>query len=160
MDEIKIFNLNDMQHQIKHVAKMQYLANNAEKRGRKLSEYEYRVAHSIQGGNSGLPQTHVAMLGDKILGSVSLYHGDLHNRPDLTPWLTWLMTHPDFQRNGVGKMLQEHIKSVAKKLGYPEIYLMTDHENYYERTGWEFIGHAPRNDATMRLYKHNLTLDK
>lgn len=38
-------------------------------------------------------------------------------------------------------------------MGYDHLYLVTDHDQFYERYGWEFLGMAREdNGADIRLY--------
>ena len=54
-------------------------------------------------------------------------------------------------------MLQEKCIDVVRKMGYPYLYLITDHENYYEKMGWTFLEFAPLNDGrTTRIYRYKL----
>lgn len=42
-------------------------------------------------------------------------------------------------------------------MGYNSLYLITEHENYYEKTGWEFLENAPLGDGRYeKIYKYNL----
>ena len=42
-------------------------------------------------------------------------------------------------------------------MNYKNIYLITERENYYERTGWKFIEKAPlENGNYTKIYKYDL----
>ena len=39
-------------------------------------------------------------------------------------------------------------------MGFNKIYLVTDHNNFYEKLGWEFLCMVKGDDGTLeRLYK-------
>ena len=61
------------------------------------------------------------------------------SRQDLFPWLSGLYVVPEYRGQGIGAQLQNHLADYAKSLGYKELYLYTDIENYYEKNGWEHI---------------------
>lgn len=42
-------------------------------------------------------------------------------------------------------------------MNYKNLYLITEHENYYERTGWVFLENAPIGDGRHeRIYKYEI----
>ncbi|MBP2028662.1 putative N-acetyltransferase YhbS [Acetoanaerobium pronyense] len=93
--------------------------------------------HSLSKTN--LPQTFVALDGEKPIGTIGLWRCDMVSRQDLFPWLSALYVIPAYRNKGIGKQLQSHLLSYAKSIGYEDIYLYTDLENYYEQIGWEFV---------------------
>ncbi|WP_156626874.1 hypothetical protein [Clostridium tertium] len=40
---------------------------------------------------------------------------------------------------GIGKKLQSFLVEYARKQGFKELFLYTDIEGYYEKTGWQYI---------------------
>jgi ribosomal protein S18 acetylase RimI-like enzyme len=57
-----------------------------------------------------------------------------------------IATHPNFQGQGVGKLLMAEAEAIAKKHGYAEIGLSVDLANtqalrFYERQGWQRLEH-------------------
>lgn len=89
-----------------------------------------------------------------MIGFVSIWNNDLPFRQDLTPWLAGLYVKEKYRKHGIGTLLQEKCIQVVKELGYNKLYLITEHENYYERNGWKFIESAPlRGGISTRLYE-------
>lgn len=102
------------------------------------SNYEFFksiISHSVD--KSNLPQTFVAVIKGKPVGTVGIWRCDMVSRQDLYPWLSALYVLPEYRNRGIGRRLQEHLVSYAKELGYENIYLYTDIENYYEKNGWK-----------------------
>lgn len=60
---------------------------------------------------------------------------DLCARQDLFPWMATLYVKENFRSMGIGKLLQKKCIEKAKKMNYKNLYLITEHENYYEKTG-------------------------
>lgn len=59
----------------------------------------------------------------------------------------------DYRNKGVGKKLQEISIEYAKQKDYSNLYLITEHDNYYEKTGWE----APLDNGKYeKIYKYDL----
>ena len=100
---------------------------------------------------------YIAVYKNEVIGVVSLWRNDLTSRQDLYPWMATLYVKEAFRNRGVGKMLQEKSIEVIRNLGYPYLYLITDHKNYYEKMGWTFLEEAPLNDGKYtRIYQYKL----
>lgn len=111
-----------------------------------------------------LPQWYLLLEDDtvnaRIVGCAGLIPNDFISRMDLYPWLCALFVEPDFRGNNYGKLLVERCILDADRLGYPEIYLATDHIGYYEHFGFEYIGtgYHPWGE-TSRLYSRKTNVD-
>ena len=119
-----------------------------------LEEVIYRNRHSLYSGR--IPQTFIAKLNDEVVGTVSLWNNDLKCRQDLTPWLAALYIKKEYRGKGLGTLLQKKCIDAARGLGYEKLYLITEHENYYERTGWKLLELAPVNEPGVRIYEYDL----
>ena len=90
-------------------------------------------------GKDKLPVTLVAIEDSFCAGVISLVANDLKVR-EHTPWLSSLYVRPAYRKKGIGEELVEAIKETARKLGYNELYLRTEHaQEYYIKLGWEEI---------------------
>jgi len=101
--------------------------------------YEQVLAKVKDCHKSQLPIRFVAILDGNCVGTVSLVHNDLKCR-DYTPWLAALYVDESFRGRQIGERLLDHAKSIAQNLGYPALYLRTEHaSNYYKKLGWQFV---------------------
>lgn len=100
-----------------------------------------------------LPQWYLLMDKDEIIGCAGLIPNDFISRMDLYPWLCSLYIEKDFRGNSYGALLIEKIKSDAKKLGFKNLYLCTNHIGFYEKYGFEFIaiGYHLQGES-LRIY--------
>lgn len=90
-----------------------------------------------------LPQTWVALgVEDEIAGFYQLSEHDFITRKDeFTPFITSLFVDPNMRGGlGMGKMLLDHARYEAARLGFDKLYLTTDHIGYYEKYGFREIG--------------------
>ena len=79
------------------------------------------------------------MSGNQIIGGMGVIENDFHDRKDLAPNICSLYVSPKVRRTGIaGKLLDEVCRDVLAE-GIEKIYLVTEHENFYERYGWEFL---------------------
>jgi len=154
LNDVQIINLAD---DIKHIEEVSFWVWEEWSRnsGSTLDDVIYRTKHSIC--KDRVPQTYIAKLNDELIGTVSLWYNDLITRQDLTPWLASLYIKKEYRGMGIGTLLQNKIIEVAGDLRYENLYLITDLENYYERSGWEFIENAPIRGRTTKLYVYKLT---
>ena len=124
----------------------------AEQYGTKYEDVVYRTKHCLN--KDSIPQTYIAKCNDELVGFVSIWNNDLPFRQDLTPWLAGLYVKEEYRGKGIGTLLQKKCIDVVRELGYKKLYLITEHENYYERNGWVFIEKAPlRGGLYTRLYE-------
>jgi GNAT superfamily N-acetyltransferase len=58
------------------------------------------------------------------------------------------------QGKGLGEMLLKHGAGEAARLGFPTVYLFTDHVGYYEKYDWKYIadGYGIDGEAS-RIYE-------
>ncbi len=92
--------------------------------------------------SENMPLTFIALCGEILVGSGTLQLND-GIRPDLEPWIGDLVVDPKYQKQGIGKLLIEAMKTKAQELGFNKLYLFTFEpaiSNYYNRLGWQVIG--------------------
>ncbi|MFD3247962.1 GNAT family N-acetyltransferase [Rahnella aquatilis] len=113
------------------------------------------VRSSLSGAD--LPQTFIALEGDKLAGTAGLWRCDLISRQDLTPWLAALYVDKDFRSCGLGQQLQTFVLEQSRCSGFRELYLYAEFTGYYERFGWNYIGDAlDYPDKPVRVYHQSL----
>lgn len=94
--------------------------------------------------------------GEKIVGGLGVIENDFHDRKDLTPNICAVYTEEDYRRQGVaGKLLNMAVEDLRAK-GISPVYLLTDHENFYERYGFEFLCmvQGDGEEYLSRMYIH------
>ena len=77
--------------------------------------------------------------GDKIVGGMGVIENDFHDRKDLTPNVCAVYTEEACRGKGIAGQLLTIVVDDMKSKGITPIYLVTDHTNFYERYGWEFL---------------------
>lgn len=154
LDKLAIVNLADNMEYLDEVSMFMW-KEWAEQYGTKYEDIIYRTQHCLN--KNSIPQTYIAKHDSELVGFVSIWNNDLHFRQDLSPWLAGLYVKEKYRKLGIGTLLQERCIQVVKELGYKNLYLITEHENYYERNGWRFLEKAPLRGGTYtRLYEFKI----
>ncbi len=91
---------------------------------------------------------------DKIIGGLGVIENDFHDRKDLTPNICAVYTEKEYRCRGIAGHLLNMVADDLKTKGITPIYLVTDHTNFYERYGWEFLCLVQGEDGPdmMRMY--------
>lgn len=153
-DKIEIVNLIDEQEYLEKVSEWIW-KEWSKKHGANLEDIIYSSKHSIN--KNGIPQMYIAKYQNEVVGVVSIWMNDLTTRQDLFPWMATLYVKEEFRNMGIGIKLQHKCIEETKKMNYKNLYLITELENYYEKTGWEFLENAPLgNGRYERIYKYKL----
>ena len=94
--------------------------------------------------------------GDKIVGGMGVIENDFHDRKDLSPNVCAVYTEEEYRCKGIAGVLLNMVVQDMKEKGITPIYLVTDHTDFYERYGWEFLcmvqGDGEEN--MTRMYTH------
>lgn len=76
---------------------------------------------------------------EKIVGGLGVIENDFHSRKDLSPNVCAVYVEESHRNKGIAGKLLDIVVSDLKSKGISPVYLVTDHTNFYERYGWEFL---------------------
>ena len=99
---------------------------------------------------------YLCLKDNEIIGGLGVIENDFHNRPDLKPNVCAVYVEEKYRGQGIaGKLLNLVVESEKSK-GISPLYLLTDHEGFYERYGWKFLCLVQGNDEDhlSRMYIH------
>lgn len=93
---------------------------------------------------------------DSIIGGMGVIENDFHDRKDLTPNVCAVYTEEDYRGRGIAGCLLDMVVGDLKEKGITPVYLVTDHTDFYERYGWEFLCMVQGDDEPelTRMYIH------
>jgi GNAT superfamily N-acetyltransferase len=91
-----------------------------------------------EAGRDRLPVTLVAHdVAGEVVGAVGLDTYDVDERRDTSPWVTGMIVRPDRRREGIGRVLMEHLERWAAEHGIAQAWVGTDlAPGFYQRCGW------------------------
>ena len=106
-------------------------------------------------GEGVVPEWYIACLDSgEIIGGLGVIENDFHNRPDLAPNVCAVFVEPEYRGQGIAGALLNYVYEDMKSRGVFPIYLLTDHDSFYERYGWEFycMAQGDGEDQPSRMY--------
>ena len=94
--------------------------------------------------------------GEKIVAGLGVIENDFHDRKDLAPNVCAVYTEEEYRCQGIAGELLNMVVADMKNKGITPIYLVTDHTNFYERYGWEFLCmvQGDGEEDMTRMYIH------
>lgn len=107
-------------------------------------------------GAGAYPQWYAAVADGRILGGLGVIENDFHDRKDLAPNICAVFTEPDCRGRGIAGALLGFACDDLHRRGIDTLYLLTDHDSFYERYGWRYLCMAQGDwdDAPSRVYIH------
>ena len=104
----------------------------------------------------GVPQWYMAVMENKIIGGLGVIENDFHNRKDLSPNVCAVYVEEECRCHGIAGELLDLVCKDMKAKGISVLYLLTDHKNFYERYGWEFLCmvQGDGEEYMSRMYIH------
>lgn len=105
-------------------------------------------------GTSPVPQWYMAVCEGEIVGGAGVIENDFHERRDLSPNVCAVFVEEKMRGQGIAGEILDRICCDMKSLGVDTLYLLTDHDSFYERYGWKFYCYARSfgEEKASRMY--------
>jgi ribosomal protein S18 acetylase RimI-like enzyme len=140
-----------------------------------FNEFVANHPAEVLASSEPLPQGYFMLKNDLVIGWTGLHeHEAVAGRvygwegsikkdeimsEELSPWITPLVVHPDERGNRYGKMLLEHARKEAGRLGFKIVYLTTGEIGFYEKYGFREVGLTTFTwGRPTKVYEHNMIL--
>ena len=98
----------------------------------------FMLKHGTVIGWAGLHEKEA--VSGRVYGWAGSLAKDEVTSDELSPWITPLLIHPDERGHNYGKLLLEHARGEAGRLGFKHVYLTTNHIGYYEKFAFREVG--------------------
>jgi len=88
-----------------------------------------------------VPLTLIALVEDKLIGTVSLKEREDTTAESLSPWIGGLLVDEAWRGKGIGAALLTGAEAAATRLGSPWLHLSCEPEveHFYVQAGWELM---------------------
>lgn len=103
---------------------------------------------------SAVPQWYLVLDHDgRIIAGAGVIDNDFHPRKDLTPNLCALYVEEEHRGHGIARQILNFVRYDFGRMGYKRLYLITEHTEFYEKCGWDFLTMVTDDDGNpMRIY--------
>lgn len=78
-------------------------------------------------------------VGDELVSYCTFAQKDDIQPTDLTPWVGFVYTFPQYRGNRCAGLLFSEVDRLAKEDNIPAVYLSTNHIGLYEKYGFEYL---------------------
>ena len=121
--------------------------------------YGWLATRVSECGMDGLPQVWMCFDGNgEVVGYYALSdHEIIRDCPAGRVWLGIVLIYDGHRGKGYSPIMLEHACRQARASCFSELYLVTEHVNYYERFGFIHIGNAVyEHGLPTKVYRKNL----
>ena len=95
--------------------------------------------------------------GENLVSFCTLAEKDDVQPTDLTPWIGWIYTFPEYRGKHLAGKLLAHAERLAKESGATHTHISTNHIGLYEKYGYEFYMNALDVEGEdTRVYRKKL----
>lgn len=121
--------------------------------GISVDDYRESIGLSLRQKND-IPQWYIVLEeGERIIAGAGVIDNDFHDRKDLSPNLCALFVEKTRRKQNIAKHILDFIRKDVTEMGYKELYLVTDHTEFYEKCGWEFLAMVRESSGSLtRMY--------
>ncbi|WP_335977669.1 GNAT family N-acetyltransferase [Acinetobacter calcoaceticus] len=90
---------------------------------------------------------------NRLIAGAGVIDNDFHERKDLTPNLCALFVEEKYRNQSIAKKILDFVHQDLSNYGIKTLYLITDHTEFYEKCGWQFLTMVKDDDGEMlRMY--------
>ncbi|MCK9456535.1 MAG: GNAT family N-acetyltransferase [Candidatus Riflebacteria bacterium] len=120
-----------------------------------VQKYQESMAESLKPGIV-VPEWYIIQDDDRIIAGIGVIENDFHNRKDLTPNVCAVYVEKEYRKKGIAGKLLRYVCSDMKSRGIDTLYLLTEHDSFYERYGWQFfcLVRGDGESEMSRMYVH------
>lgn len=103
------------------------------------------------------PQWYGVHDGSQLIAGLGVIENDFHDRKDLSPNVCAVYVEENYRCQGIAGKLLQFACDDMKSQGINTLYLITDHNSFYEKYGWEFLcmvqGDGEHHMTRMYIHK-------
>lgn len=118
-----------------------------------VEAYQESIQDCIEQKNR-IPQWYIVVdHDDAIIAGAGIIENDFHDRKDLSPNLCALFVEEKYRNQNIARYILDFARKELGNMGYKKLYLVTDHTEFYEKCGWDFLTFVNDDDGIPeRMY--------
>lgn len=94
---------------------------------------------------------------ESIIAGLGVIENDFHKLVQLSPNICAVFVEKEFRGHGIAKAMLDFVCKDMADSGFDDIYLITDHTQFYEKCGFEFLCPVEENSGEIsRMYHRRL----
>ncbi|MGX2945942.1 GNAT family N-acetyltransferase [Enterococcus alishanensis] len=107
-------------------------------------------------GKTAVPQWYGMFSKNKMIAGIGVIENDFHDRQDLKPNICSLYVEEGYRNQGIAGEMLDFVCQDMKNQGIETLYLLTDHQAFYEKYQWEFytLAQPEETQNPSRIYRH------
>ena len=122
-----------------------------------VEEYRKSMLTCCEHPEAAVPQWYVVVNVGRIVAGAGVIDNDSHDRRDLAPNVCAVFVEPELRKLGIARRLLNFVCRDMADRGVERLYLLTDHDRFYERLGWRFREMVRDDDGLLgRMYEKEL----
>ncbi len=122
-----------------------------------VEEYRKSMLACCDHPEAAVPQWYVVVNAGRIVAGAGVIDNDFHERRDLAPNVCAVFVEPELRKLGIARRLLDFVCRDIANRGVERLYLLTDHNRFYERLGWRFREMVRDDDGLFgRMYEKEL----
>lgn len=91
------------------------------------------------GAFSGWERVIAALDNERICGYCTVASADCFPDVDYTPYIGYLFVGEEYRGHRLSQKMIQHAMDYLKSVGFDRVHIVSDHENLYEKYGFEVI---------------------
>lgn len=92
-----------------------------------------------------------------IIAGLGVIENDFHKLIQFSPNICAVFVEKNFRNKGISKSMLDFVCKDMCDFGFKDIYLITDHTQFYEKCGFEFLCPVEENSGEIsRMYHRKL----
>lgn len=104
---------------------------------------------------NAVPQWYIIEEQGKIIAGMGVIENDFHDRKDLAPNICAVYVENSHRCRGIAGYLLGSVCEDMHSKGIDVLYLVTNHNGFYERYGWEHFCNVNEDCGNIaKLYRH------
>ena len=93
----------------------------------------------------------IVAVGDKnsLLGGLSFTSVAKPQSADIGVWINMVLISPNHRKKGIASQLVQSAEVEAKRIGIPELFVLSEFPDLYQKLGWQFVGLDSSDNETI-----------